>query len=154
MFLLREINSHTAFSVDRKVLAHIAAAAKDVVAKKQNGTCTVVFVDDATIQDFNARYRENNSVTDVLSFGYRRVFSRVRKGEVVGEIILCESKILSQAIEHGHSPEAETYRLVIHGLTHILGYDHEDESDYEKMIAVERDMLKILATKTDCIINE
>lgn len=48
-------------------------------------------------------------------------------------MILSESRILTQATEHGHSPERELEILIIHSILHILGYDHETDEEYEEM---------------------
>jgi probable rRNA maturation factor len=59
-----------------------------------------VFVSDEEIQYLNKTYREKDSVTDVLSFHYFEDFSNLQKDDIAGELIFCESKILSQAKEY------------------------------------------------------
>lgn len=93
----------------------------------------IAFLSDEQIQNYNRVYRSIDSNTDVLSFHYYDDFSDLRKQDVAGEIILSESKILMQADEHGHAGEVEAKILILHGLLHILGFDHETDEDYEEM---------------------
>jgi probable rRNA maturation factor len=81
----------------------------------------------------NYEYRKIDSTTDVLSFHYFDDFATIGSTEVAGEILLSESKILSQAKAHDHSEEKEAYILILHGVLHILGYDHETDEEYKEM---------------------
>lgn len=60
---------------------------------------------------------------------------------MVGEIVFSASRIAQQAQEFGHSEEHECYRLLVHGIFHILGYDHETDEDYVQMWEQERRVL-------------
>ena len=60
---------------------------------------------------------------------------------------MSESKILSQALEYGNTPEIEFAKLLIHSSLHLLGYDHEDDEEYEEMHAEEQKIEKILLEK-------
>ena len=57
---------------------------------------------------------------------------------VVGEILICHEQILTQSKEHGNSIEYEYYKLIIHGIVHILGYDHETDEQYTVMSKIEQ----------------
>ena len=81
----------------------------------------------------NSQYRQKDSTTDILSFHYYDDFSTVGEDDIAGEIVLSESKILTQAEEFDHSPEAEAYRLIAHGILHVIGYDHESDEEYAVM---------------------
>jgi probable rRNA maturation factor len=95
---------------------------------------------DDEIQALNREHRGIDSTTDVLSFHYFDDFSDIDPTDTAGEIILSESRILSQAEEHGHSPERECEILIIHSILHILGYDHETDEEYAEMWEVESDL--------------
>lgn len=89
-----------------------------------NGTeLTLVFVNETEIKALNSRFRKKNKVTDVLSFTGDRTI-------VLGEIILCLPQARKQAVEHGFTLREEILYLSIHGVLHLLGYDHE-EVDYK-----------------------
>lgn len=74
------------------------------------------------IRELNHRYRGKDAPTDVLSFRAPEVF-RVRG--MLGELVICLPVLKKQAVELGHSPEEELRVLLVHGVLHLLGYDHE-----------------------------
>lgn len=79
-------------------------------------------VSPARMRRLNARFRGKDSVTDVLSFPAPEVF---RAGGWLGELVICTGVMRRQAAELGHAPERELHVLVVHGLLHLLGFDHE-----------------------------
>lgn len=103
----------------------------------QNGTVNVAFVDDEAMRNYNRDYRKIDKTTDVLSFHYFEDFAECPADGVAGEVLLSESRIREQAPEYGNSPELETYKLIVHSLVHLLGYDHETDEEYEAMKPLE-----------------
>lgn len=79
---------------------------------------TLVFVGREAMRKLNFQYRGKNRATDVLSFDSVDNFS-------LGELVFCWDVLVKQAKEHQHSVEAEWVYMLIHGLLHLLGYDHE-----------------------------
>jgi len=98
----------------------------------------IVFVSGEEIRTLNATYRKKDAFTDVLSFHYFDDFSDKKTDEIVGEMVFCEEKIFSQSQEYGITPEREFYKLLIHSLLHIAGYDHENDEDFVQMNTLER----------------
>ena len=84
---------------------------------------SIALVGSQEIKKINAIYRQKNSVTDVLSFGEQK--SKFRLGGYLGEIIICYPQAARQAKKIGHTLNQELEILLIHGLLHLLGYDHE-----------------------------
>ena len=80
----------------------------------------LIFVDDKEIQELNKTYRQKDKPTDVLSFPLEDM-----PGMPLGSIIISIDTAKKQAKEFGHSTEEEIKLLFIHGLLHLLGYDHE-----------------------------
>ncbi|NUJ98292.1 rRNA maturation RNase YbeY [Candidatus Gracilibacteria bacterium] len=107
------------------------------IDKKQNGLLNIVFVEQKSIKNLNNIYRKKNKETDVLSFHYFESFDTLKQDEIAGEIILCEEIIKKQGLEYGLGSEKEFYKLLIHSILHILGFDHEDENEYEIMKKIE-----------------
>lgn len=99
----------------------------------QNGILNIAFLTDEEIRILNRDHRGIDKTTDVLSFHYFEDFSGLKPDDTSGEIILSESRILSQALEHQHSPQRECEILVLHSILHIIGYDHETDEDYADM---------------------
>ena len=102
----------------------------------------LVFTDEEGIRSLNASTRGKDAVTDVLSFPnldgilgrpIRRAefpFDADEEGNLfLGSIVICRARAEEQAEEYGHSLRRELYYLAVHGLCHLLGYDHEQEAD-------------------------
>ena len=114
----------------------------------------LVFTDEAGIRALNAAERGIDAVTDVLSFpnleGIRGVplrkedfpFDIDEEGTLfLGSVVICRERAAEQAQEYGHSLRREVYYLAVHGLCHLLGYDHETEEDKAEMRAREEAVL-------------
>jgi probable rRNA maturation factor len=139
MFSLK-IVTETTIPYKQKTIDDIARTISKIVSKPQKWTLNIVFVDANSIKDLNNSYRKKDSVTDVLSFHYFDDFSGLQKSDIAGEIVLCEEVLKKQAIEYWLGEEKEFYKLVIHSVLHILGYDHETDEEYEEMKIVEEEV--------------
>ena len=125
------------FLYNKKVVDEIRKVISKMVKKSQKWTLNLVFVEPNSIKNLNNNYRKKDTVTDVLSFHYFENFSKLKKTDIAGEIVFCEEKIILQWKEYGLWTEGEFYKLLIHSTLHILGYDHEEDSQYEKMKQLE-----------------
>lgn len=96
---------------------------------------SVTFVSEEEIKELNGIYRDNNSVTDVLSFPQYDNYEDIPKdGSIcIGDVVICPEQALIQADEFGHSGERELVYLFVHSLFHLLGYDHIEEMDKSEM---------------------
>lgn len=105
------------------------------------------FVDDATIRRVNREYRGKDAATDVLSFTYgSEAEGRAAPDEdPEGEILVSLDTARRQAAAAGHGPRQEVSVLAIHGLYHILGHDHEEDEEAERMEAVEAPLRRRIA---------
>jgi probable rRNA maturation factor len=102
----------------------------------------VIIVDNSEIHKLNKEYRNIDKPTDVISFAleddntYNRTDIRV-----LGDIYISIDKARSQALEYGHSFKRELYFLAIHGFLHLLGYDHIEKEEEEKMFKKQEEVL-------------
>ncbi len=107
-----------------------------------NPILNITLVDSEKIREINKLYRNKDSVTDVISFAFEEVndiqYTDVR---FLGEIYICYERCVSQAEEYGHSVRRELCYLAIHGLLHLLGYDHMEEDEKKIMRAKEEEIL-------------
>ncbi|MDO5330095.1 MAG: rRNA maturation RNase YbeY [Bacillota bacterium] len=113
---------------------------------KENYFVDVSLVDEETIQQINREYRHIDRVTDVISFAFNDDKSELSliKGDApraLGEIFICLPRALEQAKEIGNSEERELRFLFIHGLLHLLGYDHMKKEDEEVMFPLQEKIL-------------
>ena len=137
----------------------LAKTVYKVLKQKANLKAEVVFKDGQDMADLNNLSRGVDSITDVLSFPSLEGI----KGEVlekkrcnteldgkyifIGSIVLCNEKIRAQAKELGHSEEEERNYLIIHGLMHLMGYDHMTDEDKKEMREKEKAVVEILTRK-------
>ena len=95
---------------------------------------SVIIVNSDEIHEMNKQYRNIDRPTDVLSF-------EEFEDDYLGEIFICEEKVYEQALSYNHSNEREFAFLLTHGLLHLLGYDHINKEDEEKMFAKQDELL-------------
>ena len=111
----------------------------------ENVEISVSFVSKEEIIALNRHYRGVDKVTDVLSFPqYNSIDEIPAQGKIIlGDVVICTDQALLQADEFGHSPERELVYLFVHSVFHLLGYDHAEEDDMEKMREQEEKVMKI-----------
>lgn len=102
---------------------------------------SIVLCDDATIHPLNRDYRGKDKPTDVLSFAQREGEFAFLEDNLLGDVIISMDTTIRQAQERGHSTEAELRVLLVHGILHLLGYDHIEDDEAEVMEAKEREIL-------------
>ena len=90
----------------------------------KNAILTIIFIDDEKMHELNKTYRGIDRTTDVLSFAYEDNENIDIGIRMLGEIFVSIPKMKGQAIEYGHSETRELSFLVVHGILHLLGYDH------------------------------
>jgi probable rRNA maturation factor len=107
---------------------------------------SVHLVSDATIRALNSEHRGLDVVTDVLSFPLYAPEFVLPDAEPVelGDVVISYPRAATQADEYGHSIEREVAYLVAHGVLHVLGYDHEEASERERMRRKEEEALQPL----------
>jgi probable rRNA maturation factor len=135
--------------LERAVRAALAAAGREL-----GHAVDVRVTDDATILQLNRQYRGVDAPTDVLSFPLQQPAPPGRSptrfveppGEPVhlGDLVLSWPRTVAQAAEYGHSIEREAAYLAVHGVLHLLGYDHEQPADAVVMRAREEIVLGAL----------
>lgn len=90
----------------------------------------VVFVNSAEMKRLNHQYRQKNYATDVLSF-------QSADPDCVGELVICLPVVRAQSKRTGLSPTGELGFMLVHGILHLLGFDHETASDEAEMFALQ-----------------
>jgi len=111
-------------------LRALAQKTARVLKIKNSLVISLAFVGPAEIKKLNSAYRGKNKVTDVLSFAE------------VNEILICLKQAQKQARQHQHRLQDEIALLFVHGLLHLLGYDHRTAREYREMSSLERKILQ------------
>jgi probable rRNA maturation factor len=114
--------------VESRLLSKIAHRALEVLGLSKV-ELSIALVSDVQIKRLNKLYRNKDKPTDVLSFP---IGEKVEDWLILGDIVISVDTAKRQAQELGHSLEEELKRLLVHGLVHLLGYDHELGGEEEK----------------------
>ena len=117
-------SNHEAVPSDEIITTWIKAV---LVKKKPAAELAIVMVDEKAMQDYNYRFRNKNKPTNILSFP-----AQIPKGvktTLLGDIVLCPNCIIEEAKHYQITATAHFAHLIVHGLLHLLGYDHENEDE-------------------------
>ena len=110
---------------------------------------TLVITDDGGIQALNRDFLDIDAPTDVLAFSAREddgpFVEAPEAGGYLGDVIASYPRAVAQAQEHRHSPQQELNLLIVHGILHLLGYDHADEEGKADMWARQDAILNSLS---------
>jgi len=113
--------------------------------KACNAILSIIFVGTEEIQEINRVYRGKDAVTDVISFAFEdNGVSTPENLRVLGDIYICITRMQEQAVEYGHSEKRELSFLTVHGLLHLLGYDHMEQEEEKVMFALQEEILNEL----------
>lgn len=122
-----------------------AKKALTVAAKKKQWVeMTIRFVEPEEMTELNQTYRHKNYPTNVLSFPMDIPPTVSQDQMILGDIVICADVVIQEAILQNKKNEAHFAHMVIHGVLHLLGYDHEKEQDASMMESLEIDILKQL----------
>jgi len=137
---ITNLNQRKTKGIIKKVLQHLKVDEKTEIS--------VLFTDDKFIRTLNNKYRGIDKPTDVLSFSLQEGAVKspeVGSDKLLGDLIISVETAQKQADNLNHSMERELTVLLIHGLLHLTGYDHEKGKDYKIMRGKESEILKIFA---------
>jgi probable rRNA maturation factor len=95
---------------------------------RDDRSATIVFVSDDAIRKLNRRFRGKNLATDVLSFPTGAEPFEVEDGSHLGDVVISVERAAAQAKANGLSFSSEIEQLILHGLLHLCGYDHETDN--------------------------
>lgn len=119
----------------------------DYTLKKFNSSdsvLNVIFINDEVMHEMNREYRGIDRTTDVLSFALndnKRIETEIN---VLGDIYISIDKMKNQALDYGHSEKRELSFLTVHGVLHLLGYDHMNLVDEKIMFGLQKEILEEL----------
>lgn len=133
---------HVGFATDvlSSLASRIVADVQPDLLKTGDVYLSVVWTDDKAIRVLNKQYRDKDEATDVLSFSYLSKGQPLLEGEL-GELVISLDTLKRQADSHKHDEKTEAQILFVHGMLHLLGYDHERREDFEPMLALEKKYL-------------
>jgi len=123
-----EINNFTDYSIEEKLLKKIASKILEK-ERKEKKALSIALVDSREIQRLNREYRRKDMPTDVLSFpsiaDSEIDFPEAIKENNLGEVIICPEQVKENSNRYNTTFKRELVSVLIHGILHLLGYDHE-----------------------------
>ncbi len=135
-----DINNESGVAVDERSLLSLARFALERLRIHPQAELSIVLVDEETMTNYHEKYMDLEGPTDVMSFPMDEM-REPKEGEeppegVLGDIVICPQFTARQAAENGRSPSEENEYLLIHGLLHLLGYDHAEPDEKAVMFGL------------------
>lgn len=135
-----DVAAEGALARHASLVATVAEAALRLLGEDAS-ELSIALVDDETIRELNATWRDRDAPTDVLAFSQREGEGPEAPG-LLGDVVISIPTAERQAGERGHAIEHEIRELLVHGILHLLGYDHEGSpAEAERMFARQRAVL-------------
>ena len=135
-----EINNESAIAIDETVLLRLTERNLAELNVSADADVAIVLVDEGAMEALHVQWMDEPGPTDVMSFP----MDELRPGDgktvmegVLGDIVICPWVAAQQAAAAGHSTMQEMLLLTIHGILHLLGYDHETDADAATMEGLE-----------------
>ena len=140
-----EILNESGEDVDVSSLSRLARFVMDQMRVHPLAELCVKLVDEDTIAELNEKWMEKSGSTDVLAFPMDELRPGLVNEEpeegVLGDLVLSPAVAERQGAEAGHGREAEIDLLTVHGILHLLGYDHAEPEEHAEMFGLQDDLL-------------
>jgi probable rRNA maturation factor len=151
-----DINNESGVMVEEDVLRELAQYVIGQMEVHPLADLSMLLVDEAHMTNLHEKWMEEPGPTDVLSFpmdelrphsiaGPNRTRGRDEDDSepvLLGDVVLCPPVAAVQAKQHGHSTQAELELLTVHGVLHLLGYDHADPEEEAEMFGLQSELLR------------
>lgn len=146
-----DINNESGLEADSPGLVRLATFALDELRIHPLAELSVLLVDEGTMSAYHEKYLGEPGPTDVLSFPMDELRPPTDDEDppvgLLGDIVLCPAVTDRQAREHHRSPRAEAEYLLVHGLLHLLGFDHGDDEDKAAMFGLKDQIIATWAQR-------
>ena len=139
--LVEEDGDWSGFGALNEAIQQAAAALARRVSVVSGSEASVVLRSDALVRRLNRTYRGKDAATNVLSFPFQRPPGAPEEGAYLGDVVLAAETVQLEADGRGIERKQHLQHLVVHGLLHLLGYDHDTDSEAEAMERLEVDIL-------------
>lgn len=140
-----EVLDESGSGVDVKHLARLSRFAMDRMRVHPMAELCIKAVDEATIAELNEKWMEKQGPTDVLAFPMDELRPGLVGEEpeegVLGDLVLCPAVAERQGVTAGHGTLAELELLTVHGILHLLGYDHAEPEEHREMFGLQDRLL-------------
>ena len=144
------VNKQRKIKINKANLQNFANTAAAEISETNGRNFTVAFISDKRMRELNQSFRRKNSTTDVLSFPFEADEFEIESesadfaGDYLGDIVISAEQARKQSEENNLDFEIETKQLILHGILHLCGYDHEtDNGEMNRRELKLREILKI-----------
>lgn len=141
-----ELNNESGIDVPMESLHDLVRFAFTTLRVNQEADVAIIAVDEAAMEQLHIQWMDEPGPTDVLSFPMDELRPPKPGDEpvsgILGDIVLCPTVAAKQAEVAGHSTEAELQLLTVHGLLHLLGYDHAEPEEEKEMFGLQNSILE------------
>lgn len=135
-----DLNNESGVEVDEERLIRLARFALDQLRIHPQAELSILLVDEATMADYHERFMGLPGPTDVLSFPMDELRPPSDDDEpplgLLGDVVLCPAVTAAQAADNNRTPEDEADYLLLHGILHLLGYDHAEPDEAAVMFGL------------------
>jgi probable rRNA maturation factor len=135
-----DINNESGLEADELGLVALTRFALELMRIHPQAEVSILLVDEATMSDYHVRFMDEPGPTDVLSFPMDELRPPKDDEEpplgLLGDIVLCPSVTAKQAADNGRTTEEEAEYLLVHGLLHLLGFDHAEPEEKAAMFGL------------------
>ncbi len=138
------VSNESGVVVDEAELSRLALFVLDEMDVNPEAELSLMFVDEPTMSRLHEQYMGEPGPTDVLAFPMDDLESELAEGvdsELVGDVVLCPTIAEAQAREAGHDTASELRLLCVHGVLHLLGYDHHEPEEEREMFGLQSRLL-------------
>jgi len=140
-----EVIDESGRALDVQGLSALSRFVMDRMRVHPQAELCIKAVDEATIAELNEKWMEKEGPTDVLAFPMDELRPGLVNEELeegmLGDLVLCPEVAERQAVTAGHSTEAEIELLTVHGILHLLGYDHAEPDEHKEMFGLQAQLL-------------
>lgn len=142
--MIEVINRQRKYPVEVERWREFAEKALRAIDAEREANANVVFISDRLMRSLNRQFRGRSGTTDVLSFPSEQLAFEKELGGELGEVVISVERAAEQAGEHDLDFDTEIAQLILHGLLHLCGYDHEtDDGEMNRFELKLRRRLKI-----------
>lgn len=148
-----DLNNESGVEVDETGLIRLATFVLDELRIHPQAELSVVLVDEETMSAYHEKFMGEPGPTDVLSFPMDELRPPSDDDEpplgLLGDVVLCPTITAAQAAEHGRAPDDEAEYLLIHGILHLVGFDHGNAHEKAEMFGLKDRLLAAWARQRD-----
>lgn len=148
-----EVNNESGSPVDERALIDVSRSALDAMGIDPLAELSILLLDETAMASLHEQWMDLPGPTDVMSFPQDALDDAPGVGgphgpALLGDVVLCPPVAAAQAASAGHSTDSEMFLLTVHGILHLLGYDHAEPEEEKEMFELQASLLRAWTTAT------